>query len=551
MKWTFKLRGKPVAMTLVEGAVAVRPTTPDITESAPRRGAKGAATRNAKSPPKRATPSAAKRASEFGTKAIDDSGTGSFGIAIPATHRKLFEKAGWQFVSPKPTIARAMTEGLKRQTAKARRGGADAIRPVLIDPSGGLNILTDRATVALPPDLSLAEAKKKLKRDGLKPLAQLAFAKNTFEVLLPDDAPAYESINHLQDQGDYLYIEPSILQPITGRMRPTDPRYTSQWQHSNRGTTGGVAGADIRSELAWDVTRGKTPDGRAIRIAVIDNGFHVHHPDLKAGIVGGGHFRSGASGWADFIRFRPGDIGFPTSNHGTFCLGMAGARMNNDRGGCGSAPESALIPIACLDDQVGTQTTLARAIAFAADPSKEDPSMPPSEGADVISASLGPNGPDWLLSSVLEQAILFATTKGRGGLGTPIFWAVSNGAFAVNRDEICSHPAVIAVGRSNRSDLQDGSAFGPELEFLAPGRDVYSTSGRFGFDSSSGSSFAAPLAAGVAALTLATHQDWTAAQLRERLRASCDKIGGVPYDANGHHPDYGYGRINATRAVTG
>jgi hypothetical protein len=181
MKWTFKLRGKPVAMTLVEGAVAVRPIPPpESTESAPRRGAKAAPGRGAKSPPKRAAVPAAKWAAEFGTKAKDDSGTGSFGIALPATHRKLFEKAGWQFVSPKPTIARAMTEGLKRQTAKARRGGADAIRPVLIDPSGGLNILTDRATVALPPDLSLAEAKKRLKRDGLKPLAQLAFAKNTF-----------------------------------------------------------------------------------------------------------------------------------------------------------------------------------------------------------------------------------------------------------------------------------------------------------------------------------------------------------------------------------
>ena len=40
-----------------------------------------------------------------------------------------------------------------------------------------------------------------------------------------------------------------------------------------------------------------------------------------------------------------------------------------------------------------------------------------------------------------------------GGLGLPIFWAVSNGTFAVARDELCSHRDVIGVGRSNRRDL--------------------------------------------------------------------------------------------------
>jgi thermitase len=231
-------------------------------------------------------------------------------------------------------------------------------------------------------------------------------------------------------------------------------------------------------------------------------------------------------------------------------MGMAGARMNNGKGVCGSAPEADLIAIACLKDQVGTQTTLARALAYAADPSGENPALTAADGADVIACSLGPNGADWDLTSVLDEAIRFATgVGGRGGLGTPIFWAVSNGHFEVSRDQVSSHPNVIGVGRSNRNDLADGSAYGPELAFLAPGASVYSTKSGSIYGSSTGTSFAAPLAAGVGALVLSRFPDLTAQQVRERLQNTADKVGGVVYDANGHHQEYGYGRINAARAV--
>jgi len=167
----------------------------------------------------------------------------------------------------------------------------------------------------------------------------------------------------------------------------------------------------------------------------------------------------------------------------------------------------------------------------------------------VIACSLGPNGADWDLTSVPDLAIGFAATQGRHGLGTAIFWAASNGHFEVARDEISSHPDVIAVGRSDRNDLADGSAYGPKLECLAPGDEVYNTTSGSKYRFWTGTSFAAPLAAGVGALILARHPPWTAQQVRDRLRATCEKVGGVAYDANGHHDEYGFGRINAFRAV--
>ncbi len=79
----------------------------------------------------------------------------------------------------------------------------------------------------------------------------------------------------------------------------------------------------------------------------------------------------------------------------------------------------------------------------------------------------------------------------------------------------------------------------------------YTGTGSAGFG---GTSSASPLAAGIAALTLARAQDlnfnFTASHLRNYLRANTNLIGGVNYDlATGKNFEYGYGRLNATSAV--
>src|SRR5260370_16282597 len=65
-----------------------------------------------------------------------------------------------------------------------------------------------------------------------------------------------------------------------------------------------------------------------------------------------------------------------------------------------------------------------------------------------------------------------------------------------------------------------------------------------------GTSAACPLAAGVGALALSADPALRAADLRDLLHRSCDRIGGVTYDATGWNMFYGYGRINAQRAVS-
>ena len=513
MKFAFNVRGQETVFAPIEDVVAVR-AEPELADRETR----------------------AESLRRFGERPQDDSRGGSAGLVLPARNRRVLEKAGWLLVSPHREVAAAAV-------TRSRVEGAQSVRRVYLM-RGGAVIGTDRLAVKCAPDATEAQINEWFNEDGLAHVRTLRFSNQAYEVRIRDERPELEVVQELQQKTNrYVYAEPIWLEPLAGRQMPDDPAFSDCWFHENLGSNGGVAGADIKSLDAWAVTRG---DG--VRIAVIDNGMHVNHPDINDGIAGGGYFVDDGLGSATLRSWSVGQHGFPGGRHGTACLGMAGARMNNGRGGCGAAPEARLLAIACMPDQVGSQTTLARAVAYAADPTTEDSQASPDDGADIIACSLGPNGADWVMTSPLEEAINAAATGARRGLGAPIFWACTNGNFDIAADEVCSHPRVMAIARSNRNDLEDGAGYGPELEFVAPGVDVYAPSTSRGYEFVTGCSFAAPLAAGVGALALAIHPDWSASQLRQHLRQSCDQIGGVRY-TNGRHNFYGSGRINASLAV--
>lgn len=448
-----------------------------------------------------------------------------------------FTQAGWAFIEPSSAIAAAAEAYL---LPSFLQGELDALRHILIDEAGILRLTTNMVTVQLlDPTLPANAARQKIQDDGLEIVRQLSFGDNLFQTRIPQGRSLFEVVHELQTtKPHYRFTEPDLLEVITGRMAPpTDARFGEQWQHQR-----------IQSLKAWN-----TNLGGGVRIAVIDNGMQIDHPDLREGIVRAASFRSADHSDATFVRHQAG-MSFPDKNHGTICLGLAGARINNNGlGVCGSAPEADLIAIACLPDQVGTQATLARAIKYAANPQVEDAAASSTDGADIISCNLGPpSSGNWPITSVLQNAIEFAAgqrRRGTGALGIPIFWAVANKEVSLSSDQVCSHQDVIAVGNSTRSDRSDKSAFGPKLEFLAPGKLVVSTFSQSGFGAADGASCAAPLAAGVAALLLAKHPEFTSAQVRERLRRSCDKVPNIPFDTNGHNPKFGFGIINASKVV--
>src|SRR5262245_38364699 len=514
MEHCIKLRNKTFNLEIVDGIVAVK------------------VGRKPLRPPSR--PRMSNGSSDLATPASRQEGCKP---VLPTSSVRAFEKEGWLFLEPK----QARVLQLPARRVLINRSQRNNSRTMFVE--------TDLITVQLDPDLSEPKALEQLKADNLKVVFRLAFAKNAFETRIPPNTTSLEFIQRLQGNSRYRFAEPSLLHELPRRLTPGDPDFPRQWQHDNDGSAGGVFGASIHSKGAWDKTRGRS-ETRPIRIAVLDTGMQIDHPDLKAGIIGGGFFTpNNTEADFSFVPIQPGIVEPPVDDHGTFCMGMAGARFNNQLGVSGAAPESDLIAIACAPNGVVNQTTLARAIAYAADPSKEDPTASKNSGADVISCSLGPDfNENWEITSILSEAITFATEEGRDELGTVVFWAVNNNYYPIKDDEVCSHPGVIAVGKSNRYDRMDGSAYGDKLEFLAPGANVYSTKSDSRYGSGSGTSFAAPLAAGVAALILARYPNMSRDDVVKRLQNTCDKIGDVTYE-RGRHRDYGYGRINAEKAV--
>lgn len=441
-----------------------------------------------------------------------------------------FAAAGLGFVR-----AQASYLGLRLADRVAMGGNAAVTRVVKSEER--LLLETQRLNVRFHADTTLDYRQELLRKYSLVPIRPLTFTPGLVQVV-SETMPAAEVALRLLEEQAVEHANPDFIEFIGQRYRPADPEYGLQWHLRNAAN----AGADIHAEAAWDITK-----GAGVRIAVVDNGFDVAHPDLAFG-PGSAWFRS-TPGFAsaDFVL---GTFGMPNVNHGTACAGMAAAREGNGAGGCGAAFEADLLAIGCLGDQVGPQSTLARAIAYAADPSREPTSgLRPEDGADVIACSLGPNGAQWLMQPVLEDAIDFAVSSGRGGKGTPVFWATTNGDFPISADEVCSHNPVFAVGRSTRTDTDNGSGYGPELALLAPGVNVHLPRSGGGYAVTTGTSFACPCAAGVGGLVLAINAGLSASDVADILRATCDKKGVLPY-VNERNDRFGHGRINAERAVT-
>jgi len=435
---------------------------------------------------------------------------------------KTFKRAGWKFIDAK--ALRAPRNG------NGTRDSRD-IRQVFTNKRGDILIETDVATLQLNASARTQRrtVEKIIAEDGLTIIQQFSFAPHVYSVRLPSGRPLPETINRLQAKTDrYVFVEPSMLQRISGRQDPNDPQFGDQWQHDDD--------AGLHSVAAWAISK-----GTGVRIAIIDTGMDIDHDDLRDGIKGGGYFEYDWPGAAtySFFRYQPGMSGFPNSPHGTACMAMAGARQDNGIEGSGIAPESDLLAIACARDNTGTQETLARAIEYAIDPQQVDPNDF-TPGADVISCSLDTF---YHVNSVLEMAINSAAS-GRDGLGVPIFWAVNNINEALSKDKVCSLPDVIAVGRSNEDGFVYRCARGSKLEFLAPGRNLVGPEWN-NDDVWSGTSYATPLAAGVAALIMSLYPDWTAEDVLQRLRDTCD----MPVHPSSQNDRYGHGRLNAHSAV--
>ncbi|MFN8591091.1 MAG: S8 family serine peptidase [Thermomicrobiales bacterium] len=440
-----------------------------------------------------------------------------------ATAQPLFEQDGWVFLASDD-----LTEVL---AAGSLPDGVIAVEHVYVEESGNVVLAGDRLDVRFQPDLAKPQIDD-LPTASSDAVQQFGFAENLFHVQIRPGVDLEQVRRALTDHPEaVLYAEPVYTQIMPGRAADQDPDFTSQWHLHT-----------IAADAAWEISRGE-----GVKIAIIDHGCKIDHHDLADAID-----RNLSAVFIDPppAAFRQDVTMIPADGHGTACASMAAARAFNASGGRGIAYEAEIMVVAVTEEVTMTQESLARAIAYAARPNSEiaqvlGAGLDTIPGADVISCSLGVNS----MSLVLQDAIDFAVSYGRDGRGTPIFWAVADDKDAnVSDDKVCAYPHVIAVGSSCQDDTAAPCASGPELAFLAPGDDVTLATANGPSDAQSGTSFATPAAAAVAALILAKAGSLTWQEVRDVMQESCDPVGGDCYP-NGRNDRYGHGRINAARAL--
>ena len=453
----------------------------------------------------------------------------------------------------------ASTSSIPSALAAVGRSSGATLLPVFHEPG----VERDQSTLFITDDL-LVQFRADVTRDaidaalaaqGLSILEPLKYAPNGFHLRVNSadmQRNALSVANALFESGSCIFAHPDFLAYRKLQFIPNDPSFTSQWHLKNTGQGGGTVGADVKAEQAWDITQGST----SISVAVADTGIDWHHEDLEVTMDGG---VAKIHDPRDVVH--SDNDPFPQTvdadrSHGTAASGVSIAYGNNNLGVSGIAPKCRLVPIQLYAESTFTpNATEAAAFTWAAD------------HADVMSNSWGPDNTGTLLPDATRTAMDYCATNGRGGKGTVIFFAAGNSNInndTANNNTYASYSGVISVAASTNQDVKASySSFGPSTSIAAPSnggtRSITTTdvTGAVGYSSGNytstfgGTSSACPLAAGVGALVLSANPNLTWRQVKMVLEQSADKIdpGFGAYDAQGKSLYYGYGRVNALRAV--
>jgi subtilisin family serine protease len=312
------------------------------------------------------------------------------------------------------------------------------------------------------------------------------------------------------------------------------------WNHLNAGAPG-VRGADAAVRAAWVIHRGDP----AVRVAVLDEGVDVSHPDLKAAVVA----------QKDFVEGNPTAMPSGNDAHGTACAGIIVGRGTTYPGitACSLVP----VRIAKGDGQ-GHWIFDDFATADAIDWAWKD------GAADVLSNSWGGGTPVDAITNAFERA----RTKGRGGKGSVLAVAAGNSYGPVQYP--ATLPEVLCVGASNEWDEQKtrasrdgetwwGSCFGPEMSLVAPGVHIATTdiAGAAGYTPGdyiltfNGTSAATPHVAAAAALVLSVVPKLKEKEVRDILVEEAAKLtsAGKLDPKRKWNKEMGWGRLDIHAAL--
>jgi subtilisin family serine protease len=344
-----------------------------------------------------------------------------------------------------------------------------------------------------------------------------------YELKYSNDISLDIAINKLLYSPILEYAEPHyIYKPL---FYPNDPKISEQYSLDI-----------IKAYQAWDITQGDTN----VVIGIVDSGVDIDHPDIINSIkynyndpIDGidndnDGFIDNYRGWN--LADNNNIVQVNSSGHGAKVAGVACASTNNGTGIAGIGFKCKILPVK-VENSDGIMTMALEGIVYAAD-----------HGCQIINCSWGivgakcQYGQDIINYATFNKNALVVAAAGNDGDGGIYYPA--------------AYDNVISVGATNNSDIKwSSSNYGYNIDLMAPGVSVETTFDGGSYNYTSGTSFAAALVSGCAALLKSKFPNFNALQIGEQLCVSADKIDTIGYNylyAN----QIGNGRVNIFRALS-
>lgn len=309
----------------------------------------------------------------------------------------------------------------------------------------------NQVLVKFSPDISNDIRRRTIRRADARTVAEIPDIGAT--VLEVPEGEVQATIDELIQQTGVIYAEPNYYMEATDVI-PNDPGWGNQY---NLAAIHAPAGWALNTGAVW------------VTIAILDTGIELSHPDLFVRILPGYDFVNNDSDPQD------------DNGHGTHVAAIAAASSNNGVGISGVNWGANLLPVKVLNaSSNGTYANVAAGIVWATD-----------HGTQVINLSLGGPSPSFVLNDAVNYAynhgVILVAASGNAGAHAVLYPA--------------AYDPVIAVGATDSANAWAGfSNYGPEVDVVAPGVNIYSAYLGGGYGYRSGTSMAAPHVSGLAAI---------------------------------------------------
>ncbi|MBI5700710.1 S8 family peptidase [Candidatus Saganbacteria bacterium] len=331
---------------------------------------------------------------------------------------------------------------------------------------------------------------------------EVSLSTQVYKLAVPPGRTISEYLTELSNDKNIIYAEPNYIIRAHATT-PNDTSYDLQWNLPL-----------IKAPEGWDISTGDA----TVVIADIDSGCDTTHPDLSDKITSNSkNFQGAGSSITDL------------NSHGTHTAGILAAVTNNSVGVAGVAWNCKIMVLRMLDAAgTGEVFDFNNAVVYAAD-----------KGAKVINMSLGTLN----FSQSMADAVAYAYGKNCA------MFSSSGNESSLTVDYPAKLAGVIAVSAVDKNkNITPYSNSGPEISVCAPGGTsdsaIYSTIPSSTYGYKYGTSMAAPLVSGLAALLFSKFPSITRDQVYYRITSEAEDLGTA-----GKDNFYGYGIINIVETL--